>query len=216
MEDRLQKTIRRYQTALEVNLELERQVSGQPASIATISDQMMHLWQLDGKERYFAVLELLMHAIDAQSCALYLRRNGLMQLCASRSIDESAHLIILNLDDPLIRRVILHHQVSTVRDSLCSSESVSQKTALMAGPLFDRSKRVVGIVVLDSMPLLKFTPSAVRLFSSLLQMASISLQTEGSGSDTERLRSLDWNDLDSERSKLTVPVLQTSQGVFPE
>jgi len=116
-----------------------------------------------------------MHALEAQSCALYMQRNGQISLCASRAVESVEHAATLNLDDPLIRRVIRQRQVSTVHDLLAEEKMVSQKAAVMAGPLIDRNGQIVGIVIVDHVPLLKFTSRMVRLFSSILQMSSIAL-----------------------------------------
>lgn len=195
-EELLQKTTRRYQSLLEVKAGLEKQVSGQPNSVATISEKMVHLWQSSGKERYSAVLDMVMHAIEAQSCALYVKCNDLMSLCVARSVDTYVHATLLNLDDPLISRVMQQRQVCTVRDSLAEEKIISQKVAVMAGPLFDRRKQIVGMVVVESIPLLKFTPGAVQLFSSLLQVGSLALQTTAAEPDTDQLMRLDLDEFD--------------------
>jgi hypothetical protein len=210
-EERLQKTTRRYQTLLEVNAGLEQQVSGQPASMATISGKMVQLWQLSGKERYSAVLDMIMHAIEAQSCALYLQYNDLMQLCVGNSIDTYAHATVLRLDDPLISRVVQLRRVCTVRDSLAEEKVLSQDVAVMAGPLFDSDEQIMGMVVVDSMPLLKFTPGTVQLFSALLQIASIALQTVATGSDTDQLKRLDRDEFDLLKPVTPIPAFLSSK-----
>ena len=171
----LHETIQQFQDALMINAELEWQIAGQPISIAMISDKMMQLWERNGTERYAAVLDIVMHALEAQSCALYMQRNGQISLCASRAVESVEHAATLNLDDPLIRRVIRQRQVSSVHDLLAEEKMVSQKAAVMAGPLIDRNGQIVGIVIVDHVPLLKFTSRMVRLFSSILQMSSIAL-----------------------------------------
>ena len=186
-EEMLQRTMRRYQTLLEVNAGLEQQICGQPTSVVTISEKIVQLWQLNGKERYSAILDMVMHAIEAQSCALYLQYHDVMQLRVTRSVDKYAHAPVLNLADPLISRVIQLRQVCTVRDALAEEEMVSRKVAVMAGPLFDDNGQMMGVVVVDNIPLLKFTPGTVQLFSSLLQIASIALQTIAGGSDMGQL-----------------------------
>lgn len=210
-EERLQKTTRGYQTLLEVNAGLEQQVSGQPASVATISEKMVQLWQLNGKERYSAVLDMIMHAIEAQSCALYLQYNDLMQLCIGHSIDTCAHATILKLDDPLISRVVQLRRVCTVRDSLAEEKKLSQDVAVMAGPLFDGNEQIMGMIVVDSMPLLKFTPGTVQLFSSLLQIASIALQTMATCSDTGQLKCFAQDEFDMLEPVTPIPTFLLSK-----
>lgn len=173
----LQETIRRYQTALTINAELERQIAGQTTTVTTISDKMAHLWKLKGDEQYTAILDTVRHALEAQSCVLYLQRKGEMHFFACQPAGAHTYSPTLNLDDPLISSVLRQHQVRTIRDVLAQEQAVSQKVAVMAGPLLDHHEQVVGMVIIDNIAMLKFTPSAVRLFSSILQMASLALQT---------------------------------------
>src|SRR6266566_1783877 len=173
----LQETTRNYQTALTINAELERQIAGQTTTVTTISDTMVQLWKLKGNERYTAILDTVMHALEAQSCVLYLRRKGEMHFYACQPAGAYTYTPTLNLDDPLISSVLRQRQVRTIRDVLAQERTVSQKIAVMAGPLLDQHERVVGMVIIDTLPILKFTPAAVRLFSSLLQLASLALQT---------------------------------------
>lgn len=173
----LQETYKQYQAVLTINEALEQQVAGQSTSVATMSDKMTHLWKLNGNERYSAILDIVIYAVEAQSCALYMQRNGFLHLSAARPIEGSLYPPVLNTNDPLVKRVIEQRKVSTIRDSLTQEKSVSREVAVMAGPLLDQAGKIMGIVIIDNMSLLKFTPGAVRLFSSILQMVSLSLQT---------------------------------------
>jgi K+-sensing histidine kinase KdpD len=176
-EELLNKTIRQYQTALSINAELERQIAGQTTSVITISDKMTQVWQPDGTKRYNAILDMIAHAIEAQACSLYLNHHGRMILYTYHPVGASEPPSVLNLKDPLIRQVIRQRKVITVRDLLTEQTPVLQKTAYMAGPLIDRKGQVLGIVIIDKIALLKFTPNAVRLFATMLHMASVALQT---------------------------------------
>lgn len=172
----LQKTQQRYQTALQVNEALEQQVSGLPTSLATISEKILALWRSDREECYAAILDLVISAIEAQSCALYLLENGSWRLYAERSIDGSVSAPVIDTSDPLIEHVLEQCEVCTIRDSLSEKNVVTPASAVLAGPLVNQPGEVTGLVVINHIPLLKFTPGAVRLFRSLLRMASISLQ----------------------------------------
>ena len=173
----LQRTQQRYQTALQMNESLEQQVSGLPTSLATVSEKMLCLWRLDREERHAAILDLIISAIEAQSCALYLLEDGALRFYAGRSIDGSYHAPLLDTSDLLIQRAIEQRKVYTVRDSLCEDNNALPAGAVMAGPLLNQDGEVAGLVVIDHMPLLKFTPGSVRLFRSLLHLASIAQHT---------------------------------------
>jgi hypothetical protein len=172
----LQATAHKYQTAVTINAELEQQIAGQTTTVTTIIDKMAQLWKLKGDERYTAILDTVMHVLEAQSCVLYLQRRGEMHFYACQPAGAYTYAPALNLDDPLISSVMRQRQVCTIRDVLTQGQAVSQKVAVMAGPLLDDHEQVVGMVIIDNMPMLKFTPAAVRLFSSILHMASLVLQ----------------------------------------
>ncbi len=169
----LQETQHKYQTALAINTELEQQIAGQTTTVITISDRMAQLWKLKGHKRYTALLDTIMHALEAQSCVLYLHMKGKMILYACQPAGAHTYASVLNQDDLLISGVVRQRRVCTIRDVLTQEQVVSQQVAVMAGPLLDDRGHIIGIVIIDSIPMLKFTPSAVRLFSSILQMASL-------------------------------------------
>ena len=170
----LQETLYNHQKALTINAELERQIAGQTASVTTISDKIAQLWQPTSS--HTTIINLMKHALGTDSCALYVQDNGQMHLSAGQPRSMLDHMTTLQLDNPVIRRVMQQCRVITVRDVLAEEKSGSQALPVMAGPLIDPEGKVVGIVVIDAMPLLKFTPGVVQLFSSLLRIASLAMQ----------------------------------------
>ncbi len=168
---RLQEIADNHQKALTINAELERQIAGQTTSVTTIIDKMTQLWQHNSN--HDAIVNLIQDALGADSCALYMQHSGHMYLSAAQP-EIVPHTD--TLANPVVRRVLQQHRVCTIRDVLAEEKSVSQELPVMAGPLVDREGKLVGIVVIDAMPLLKFTPGVVQLFSSLLQMTSLALQ----------------------------------------
>jgi GAF domain-containing protein len=210
IEGALHKTMQRYQAALTINTELERQIAGQTASVATISDKMAQVWQPNGKKRYDAILDMVMSALEAESCALYLSQNAQLSLYISRPAGFAELPSFLDLQDPLIRRVMQLRKVITVRDLLAENKVVSQRAALMAGPLIDRKGQVIAIVTVNRIALLKFTPNAVRLFTSLLHMASVALQTASPELETAWNEYLRW--VDENETKSALPTIKPERG----
>jgi hypothetical protein len=181
----LQENSHKYQTALMINEELEGQIAGQTTTVITISDKLAQLWKLKGDARYTAILDMVMHVLEAQSCVLYVQGKGEMHFYACQP-EGAYYAPTLNLDDPLISSVLRLRRVRTVRDVLAQEKAVSRTVAVMAGPLVDQYGQVVGMVIIDTLPLLKFTPGAVHLFSSLLQLASLALQTAWPEGETDQ------------------------------
>jgi len=156
---------------------LERQVSGLPTSLGTISEKLIHLWMLKEEQRFSALVDLLISVLEAQSCACYVREGDRWRLCAERMIEGCAHAPVLNRENPLVKRVLDLHRVSTIYDTLAQEQAVSSEVAVMAGPLLNQAGELTGVVIIDSIPLLRLTPGTARLFGSLLQLFALCLQT---------------------------------------
>jgi hypothetical protein len=171
----LEKVQRSYRAALEINSMLEQQIAGQTLSIATISERVAHIWKSQTDERFTAIVDLIVYALEASSCSLYIQHGSQMHLYAAYPVVSAPPVV--DLTQPLIKRVMASCQVSTVHDLLAEEKSVMQDMPVMAGPLLDSGGRIVGIVVVGNLPLLKFAPGTIRLFSSLLQFVSIALYT---------------------------------------
>lgn len=173
----LRRTQQSYQIAVKANEELERLVAGQAPSMARMSEKVMCLWTLEGAERYDAILDLVIYALEAQSCACYQWRHGLFHLSAARPGEGSTYAPLLNANDPLLARVLAQREVVTIHDFLVEERQLPPEVAVMAGPLLNQAGEIIGVVVIDRMPLLQFTPGTVRLLRTLLQMTSLALQT---------------------------------------
>ncbi len=180
-EDFLQEMKQHYQATRRLNMELERQVVGQAVSVSTVSEKMVRLWGVSGQEQYDAIVDIVMYAMNAKFCALYMLRNGRMNLCATKKLESSQYVttvrLKLDVKDALIRRTIQSRQVCTVRDTLTDSRSAQKVVALMAGPLVDHRNQIIGVVIVDDIPLLQFLPTTVHLFASILYMISLALRT---------------------------------------
>jgi hypothetical protein len=178
VDEELREATQHYQTALAINKVLESQVVGQTVSIAIISDKLANLRKFNGDDRYRAILDVAVQAIEAQSCTLYVLRDGQMRFCVSQPEKKGQQYAqTLNLTDPLISKVFLQRQVCSVHDMLVEGGGIVPQTlAVMAGPLIDPGGQVVGIVTVDTMPRLKFNQTVVRLFRSILSIASMTLQ----------------------------------------
>lgn len=186
LEETVQKVQQRYQHSVKINEALEREASGQPFSVATISEQMTQLWNYHGGERRNAITRMIAQALYTQSCALYVQ-NGehftLAAYCGSQSEDnvyaEPAVPIVLEPDHPLLRGVLQRLQVCTIRD-VFFAEQPHKDAGIMMGPLLNQKQDLLGVVLIHDMPLLKFTPGALKLFTALLHLSSIALEQDHS------------------------------------
>lgn len=172
----LQSSQENYQLERKAREELEHRAGGQMTTMTALSDNVLTLWAQEGLERYRALLNLVIQGIEAQTCACYLQQDGVFHLALARPDEGSENTGLLDLDDPVLKQVIVRHEVITVHDVLATEGQLPSNVALMAGPLLNRDKEILGVVVVKHMSLLHFTPGAVRLFRILLQMASTALQ----------------------------------------
>lgn len=158
-------------------LELEKQIIGQPTSIAALSRIAKCLESLRVSDLYPAVLGLVERFLECQACALYLMENGELRLRVGAPDALSERRALWSLDEGLVGQALRERRVVTVRDRLLQSGPIvlSDETALMAGPLVDPDGEVTGIVVIERLPFVKFTPATVSLFTIILDWASTAL-----------------------------------------
>lgn len=190
LEDILGQTQQRYQEIVTLHEEQDRQIAGQHISLITLSEQLAMLARLPEQDRLDKLVEVLTSAIEAQNCAVYLRRDGEWRLAAEQTGNCVGHAAVLPTSDPVIKQVLRQRTVCTVRDVLKDVggaegvgsaerakgvQATMQGTAVLAGPLLNHFDELVGVVTLDNLPLLKFNQGSVRLFRALLEIIAKTL-----------------------------------------
>ncbi len=174
----LQEFTWRYQTISDVKAELEAQLMAQTDSMATLYDVAKQLGTLQSCALYPAILDAVMKVLGAQACALYLRHNEQLQLQAGCPHLWLGRAQVLNTENTLISRAFYKRQVASIRDCLVEQgpDMLTCQDILMAGPLLDGDGEVLGIVVIEDLPFLKFTPATIQSFTLILDWASMALQ----------------------------------------
>ena len=175
----LQDLAQRYLAAIELARELERRVVSQTSTVMTLYQAAKGLEYLDVRELSPSVLELTANFIEADACALYLHQDGKFLLEAARPANA-------DLDRPeeldttggLPAIVLRDKRTATVRDVLAEATpaQLSGERLLMATPLLSEDREVMGILTVEKIPFLRFTPAAVRLFALLGDWASSAFQ----------------------------------------
>ncbi len=187
---RLEKLVReankRYEAVTAINAQLEKRISGQQVSMATISDKLAQLWRLNIEDRHKAVLDIILHTLEAQACSLYREQDRVFQECAQLAQKHIAAPKPLPVDSPFFHQVLQTKGICSIRDLVSHNQAPKEASAVMAGPLLDRQGEVKGIVVINTMPFLKVTPNLVLLFEATLQMVSIALETDASTQESSR------------------------------
>ncbi|MDQ4127372.1 MAG: GGDEF domain-containing protein [Actinomycetota bacterium] len=174
----LQDLAQRYLAALELSRELERRIDSQTSSVMTLYQAAKALEDLDIQGLPPSILELTATFIDAEACALYLRQNERFVLEAARpdSVDFDRPKV-LDTGRGLPSIVVAERRTATVRDTVVEATParIMSERLLMATPLLSEDQEVMGILVVEKMPFLRFTPAAVKLFTLLGDWASRAL-----------------------------------------
>ena len=179
LEENVRDLAERYLASMELNRELERRIVNQTSTVTTLYEAARALDGLDIRELTPAVLELAGSFIEAESCSLYLRREGGFVLEAARPSGGSAgRPEELDTTRGLPALVLGERRTATAREliSEATPSRILRQEMLMATPLLSEDRDVMGILVVEKMPFLRFTPAAVKLFALLGDWASSALQ----------------------------------------
>ena len=179
VETSVQDLAQRYLASMELSRELERRIASQTSTVMTLYKAAKSLENLEMKTLSSSVLELTASFIEAEACALYLRHNGKFVLEESRP----AHVDFdrpheLDTTRGIVSIVLGERRTATVRDLIvdASPGEILGYNLLMAAPLLSEDNEVMGIITVEKMPFLRFTPTSVKLFALLSDWASSAFQ----------------------------------------
>jgi hypothetical protein len=173
-----------YRTHLqlvEVKNELQKRVIGQPASVASLYDGSRRLRKLGRDDVGPALLELATDFLEAEECAYYTFKNGRLRLAATSDSGAGSSRErppVRSARQGLIGEAVRKHRVATVRARLAAEgkTAIKRETVLMAGPLYWPDGNLAGVVVIEKIQLLKFTPTTERYFQLLLDWAGDAIE----------------------------------------
>jgi polysaccharide biosynthesis protein PelD len=180
MEASLQDLAQRYLAAVEINREMERRIVTQTSTVTTLYQAAKALEQLEIEELAPSILQLVTDFIEADACALYLRRDGQLELKEGRPAEVSfARPPTLDTSRGIVGLVSTDRRTITVRDVLAEAtpSQIMAQPLLMATPLLGQNGEIIGVIAVERMPFLRFTPTAVKLFTLLGDWASTAFQT---------------------------------------
>jgi hypothetical protein len=174
----LQSLTTRYQTLREVQGELEKSIVGQPASIASLYRTAKQLSSLDSSAVCTAAVNLVAEYLEVETCSLYLDCDGSLRWRAGIPSKQAGSRYVLDASQPLVSQALREHRVATIHEQIMqgAGPTADDLQAIMVGPLLDGAGRIRGVVVIERLPFLKFTPTAVQLFELLVDWVSTALQ----------------------------------------
>ncbi len=174
----LQTLAREHSTTHAVKAELEKQIVSQPDSVATLYEVAKKLETLQADALYPAILGLVRRFVAAEACGYYEVAGARVQRIESLPRLSTDRAVAPHAPDGLLAQAIGERRVVSVRDRLLAlgPEALGHEPALVAGPLLGSYGAVIGAITIERMPFLKLTPTAIRLFSLILDWGSTALQ----------------------------------------
>jgi hypothetical protein len=172
---------------IEQNVTLEKLLADDVVPITRICTLLTQLWKKTAPEPCEIILNLVMQVTEAQSCAVYWKNTEQMRL-VSKSEGHFEFPLLLNNGDAVIHAALEKRRLCTIRDVFDKNNAVPQDCIVIAGPLVDGNRHVIGMVVVGMMPFSKFTVSTFEFLSALLEVVSSSLQSSTSPSSSTHKR----------------------------
>ena len=179
LEVNVQDLAQRYLAAAELSRELEQRIVTQTSTVTTLYGAAKALEHLEMRDLSPSVLQLITDFIEADTCALYLREQNRFVLKAG--LPASAPFERPQELDPsrgLQAIAVRERRTATVREIVTQATParIREVPLLMATPLLSEDGEVMGILTVEKMPFLRFTPAAVKLFTLLGDWASSAFQ----------------------------------------
>jgi hypothetical protein len=168
---------RRNEQSTAVIGELQKRIVDKGASVANVRELAAMFSSSQPQSLHRALLHCLVKELGAEACALYLKGPdnhlqytlGYPEILPGRekTADECG----------LVALALREGRVVTLRDLLQGPEGCTRnQSVMMAGPLRGSEDEVVGVVVVERMPLLKLTPTNVRLLEAIIDLCTQSLR----------------------------------------
>lgn len=166
-------------TSEEARRELEKRIVGQLTTLTTLYDSAKKLESFKLSEIYAGTLNILSEHVGVEKGSIYILENNLLTLKAQ---SESGKLLefgtkTISKTEGLVGMAIESKQVISIREALSSLEFSTLKGGpLMAGPLFRKDGSLIGVITVEQIPFIRFTPSTLKLFSIVLDWLSLSIE----------------------------------------
>ncbi len=179
LEADVQDLAQRYLAAVELSRELEQRIVTQTSTVTTLYQAAKTLEHLEMQDLSPSVLELITSFIEADACAIYLREQNRFVLKAglpaSVPFERPQEL---DTGRGLQAIVVRERRTATVREIIAEATParIREMPLLMATPLLSEGGEIMGILTVEKMPFLRFTPAAVKLFTLLGDWASSAFQ----------------------------------------
>lgn len=151
----------RFVATAETKHELERRVAEETASLSALYDAMRAIDALDVERLYPAVLGAARRLLQADACQLYLVDGETLRLRAADGPPPSR--AELPVDDGLAGLAVQRARPVSIRDlvHVTTLDDLREAPLLMAAPVLDRDRALLGCLTVSRLPFLKLTPATL-------------------------------------------------------
>ncbi len=166
-------------TSEEARRELEKRIVGQLTTITTLYESAKKLESFKLSDIYSGTLDILSEHLGVEKCSLYSLENNLLTLKARGEFGKisEGEAQTISKTEGLIGMAVESHKVVSIREALGSLEFSKLKGGpLMAGPLLRKDGSLIGVIAIEQLPFVRFTPYTIKIFSIILDWLSLSIE----------------------------------------
>jgi hypothetical protein len=127
---------------------------------------------LDLRELEEAILEILAEAVEAEKSAFYMLQGDKLVLCARRGYASTE---VPQPPQAVLKMTIEEKRVLSVKDLAAAGKKTPNPVFVSAPVCLGQEGDVAGLVWLEEIPFLRYTPMSLRLVTLVCDWASLSL-----------------------------------------
>lgn len=166
---------KQYDALITAKQEIDTRIISQEQTLSTLYEAAQGLRSLEEQDIYPTVLELLHDYLKVEDGAVYAIEGDHLRLKNWLGPAGAEHPPTPSLDDPMLGPAVSRRE--TVSLDMVLAEKAGGETPLIAAPITGiGGRRVLGVLVVWSMPFLKFTPDAVNMVSLMADWCGESME----------------------------------------
>jgi len=166
--------------------ELDTHIISQEQTLSSLYESAQSLKSLDEKDIYPSVLEMLKEHVHVEACSIYILSEKKLFLEAYLNHTEKM-LRPDKIETPegLMAQALEQHKTLSINTLISSDQFGSFTDAVISSPIFDSSKKILGVINIEKIPFIKFTPQAVNLSRLISEWCGLALETARSYTQTK-------------------------------
>lgn len=170
----------RFNDLDKVKQELDTRIILQEHGLTTLYWAAEGLRSLDEENIYPAILRLAKDLISAESCSIYLLEGNILRQVACLDGDGICRRTDVRVppDEGIMGRAISTAETVSINTLMASEEfeGYSDSDILVSAPMINSRNQILGLLNIQKIPFLKFTPQAVRLTAILADWGAVAVE----------------------------------------